>query len=177
MRKVVAYELMSLDGVAERPDDFITEWDDAMDANLAEAIADQDAVILGPRSYSEWVGFWPTSEIQPFSDFINAVTKYVAAPAPLSPAWANATAIDGDVVEFVAELKTRPGGTIGVHASLSVARTLLLAGLVDELRLVIAPVVVGSPQRLLDGLPRLQLELLRSATSPTGHLLVDYRVL
>jgi dihydrofolate reductase len=62
-RKVVVYELLSLDGVAENCDEFITDWDDAMDANLADAIGSQDAVILGRRSYDEWSGFWPKSDI------------------------------------------------------------------------------------------------------------------
>ena len=75
MRKVVVYELVSLDGVAEDPDGFIVDWDDAMDANLAAVIATQDAVILGRRSYTEWAQFWPDSQIQPFAAFINGVTK------------------------------------------------------------------------------------------------------
>lgn len=177
MRKVVAYELLSLDGVAEGPDGFITDWDDAMDVNLATLIATQDAVILGRRSYDEWAEFWPGSEIQPFATFVNGVAKYVATSAPLEREWANTTVIDGDLVEFVRDLKDRPGGDIGVHASISVARTLLAAGVVDELRLVIAPMIAGSGQRLLDGLPSIRLESIRSVTSPSGHLLVDYRVI
>ena len=120
MRKVVAYELLSLDGVAEEPDGFITAWDDAMDANLAAVIAAQDAVILGRRSYDEWAEFWPGSEIEPFATFINAVPKYVATSTPLVREWANARAIDGELVEFVRDLKDRSGGDIGVHASISV---------------------------------------------------------
>ena len=177
MRKVVAYELLSLDGVAEDPDGFITDWDDAMDANLAAVIAAQDAVILGRRSYDEWAEFWPGSEIEPFATFINGVAKYVATSTPLEREWANATAIDGGLVEFVRDLKERPGGDIGVHASISVAQALLAAGVVDELRLVIAPTIAGSGRRLLDGLPPIRLESIRSVTSPSGHLLVDYRVL
>ena len=177
MRKVVVYELLSLDGVAEDPDSFIVDWDEAMDANLAAVIAGQDAVILGRRSYGEWAEFWPRSEIQPFATFINGVEKYVAASAPLQPQWAHATAVDGGLVEFVRDLKARPGGDIGVHASISVAQALLAAGVVDELRLVIAPRIAGRGRRLLDGLPSIQLGSIRSSTSPTGHLLVDYRVI
>jgi dihydrofolate reductase len=176
VRKVVVYELLSLDGVAEDPDVFITDWDDLMDANLAAVIAAQDAVILGRRSYSEWAEFWPDSKIQPFATFINGVAKYVATSAPLQQDWANTSAIDGGLVEFVRDLKGRPGGDIGVHASISVAQALLAADIVDELRLVIAPRIAGSGRRLLDGLPPIRLESIRSATSPTGHLLVDYRV-
>ena len=77
MRKIVVYELVSLDGVAEDPDTFFAEWDEAMDANLAAVIEKQDTVILGRRSYAEWAQFWPSSQIQPFATFINGVTKYV----------------------------------------------------------------------------------------------------
>jgi dihydrofolate reductase len=177
VRKLVVYELLSLDGVAESPDNFITEWDDAMDANLAAVIATQDAVILGRRIYDEWAEYWPASEIEPFATFINGVAKYVATSAPLNQEWANSTAMDGGLVEFVQDLKDRPGGDIGVHASISVAQTLLAADVVDELRLVIAPRIADSGRRLLDGLPSRSLESIRSATSPTGYLLVDYRVI
>jgi dihydrofolate reductase len=177
VRKVVAYELLSLDGVAEKPDGFFTDWDDAMEANLAAVIAPQDAVILGRRSYDEWAEFWPGSGIEPFATFINEVPKHVATSTPLSREWANASVVDGDLVEFVQALKDRPGGDIGVHASISVARTLLAAGVVDELRLVIAPTIAGSGRRLLEELPAARLEAIRSTTSPTGYLLVDYSVI
>ena len=175
MRKVVVYELLSLDGVAEAPDTFFG-WDDAIDAKLAAVIATQDAVILGRRNYDEWARFWPGSDIEPFATFINGVTKYVATSTPLDRDWANATVIDGGLVDFVRDLKQQPGGDIGVHASISVAQALLAADVVDELRLVIAPTIVGRGRRLLDGVPSIQLESIRSEISPTGHLLVDYRV-
>jgi dihydrofolate reductase len=177
VRKIVVYELLSLDGVAEDPDQFFTDWDDAMQANLAAVIARQDAVILGRRSYEEWARFWPGSEIEPFATFINGVAKYVATGAPLDREWANASAVDGGLVEFVRDLKNGAGGDIGVHASISVAQALLAADIVDELRLVIAPRIVGSGRRLLDGLPSLRLESIRSTASPTGYLLVDYRLI
>jgi dihydrofolate reductase len=176
MRKVVAYELLSLDGVAEAPDQFIADFDDAMAANLADVIAAQDAVVLGRRSYEEWARYWPGSPVEPFATFINGVRKYVATSTPLAPEWSNASAIDGGLVEFVRDLAAGSGGHIGVHASLSVVQTLLGASVVDELRLVIAPTVVGRGRRLLDGVPALQLESIASRTSPTGSLLVDYRV-
>ncbi len=176
MRKVVVYELLSLNGVAESPDSFITDWDDAMDANLAAVIAAQDAVILGHRSYDEWAEFWPGSDVEPFATFINGVAKFVAASAPLQREWANSTVVDGELAEFVRDLKARPGGDIGVHASISVAQALLAADVVDELRLVIAPKIAGSGRRLLDGLPSIQFESIRSSSSPSGYLLADYRV-
>lgn len=176
MRKIVVYELLSLDGVAEAPDSFFG-WDDALGARLAADIARQDAVILGRRSYTEWADFWPTSDIEPFATFINGVTKYVATSTPLDRDWANATAIDGGLVEFVRDLKQQPGGDVGVHASISVAQALLAANVVDELTLTIGPMIAGHGRRLLDGLPPIQLELVRSEISPTGYLIVDYRVI
>ena len=176
VRKIVVYELMSLDGVAERPETFFAEWDDAMDANLAAVIETQDAVILGRRSYTEWARFWPSSDIEPFATFINGVSKYVATSTPLDGDWANATAVDGGLVEFVRDLRQQPGGDVGVHASISVAQALLAADVVDELRLVVAPTIVGRGRRLLDGLPSMQFQPIRSELSPTGSLMVDYRV-
>ena len=175
-RKVVASYFLSLDGVGEAPDRFITAWDDETDARGAELIASQDAVILGRRSHDEWAEFWPDSEIQPFASFINAVPKYVATSTPLEREWNNSRVIDGGLVDFVRHLKGRPGGDIGVHASMSVTRSLLAAGVVDELRLVIAPTIAGGGQRLFDGVPPIRVETIRSTASPSGHLLVDYRV-
>jgi dihydrofolate reductase len=176
VRKVVAYELLSLDGVAEDPDEFFTDWDDAMDANLGAVIATQDCVLLGRRSYEEWARFWPDSDIEPFATFINRVQKYVATSRPLERTWGTTRVVDGDLVQFVRELKNQGGGDIGVHASISVAQALLAAGVVDELKLVIAPTIAGSGRRLLDGLPAIRLESIGTTTSPTGHLLLDYRV-
>ena len=177
MRKIVVYELLSLDGVAEDPDGFFADWDDVMDANLAAVIATQDAVILGRRSYAEWANFWPTSPIEPFATFINGVAKHVATSTPLDRDWANATALDGGLVKSVRDLKQERAGDIGVHASISVAQALFAAGVVDELRLVVAPRIAGRGRRLLDGLPSIQLESIQCEISPTGYLLVGYRVL
>jgi dihydrofolate reductase len=176
-RRVVAGHFLSLDGVAEAPDRFITAWDDETDASGARLIATQDAVVLGRRTYDEWAEFWPDSEIEPFASFINAVPKYVATSTPLEQEWNRARAIDGGLVEFVRHLKGLEGGDIGVHGSISVTRTLLAAGVVDELRFVIAPTIAASGQRLFDGLPPIRLETIRSTGSPSGHLLVDYRVI
>jgi dihydrofolate reductase len=177
VRKVVVYELLSLDGVAERPDEFFRDWDEVMVANLGAVIAAQDQVILGRRSYDEWAEFWPGSDIEPFATFINGVAKHVVTSTPLDRSWANATVVDGELVEYVRDLSNQPGADIGVHASISVAQALLAAGVVDELRLVIAPTIVGRGRRLLDGLPAIRLESIRSTTSPAGYLLADYRVI
>ncbi len=176
MRKVVAYELLSFDGVAEAPDEFITDFDDAMEENLARVIASQDTVLLGHRTYDEWAAFWPTSDIEPFASFINSVEKFVAASSvPRSP-WTNAKTMEGDLPEFVTGLKQQAGGDIGVHGSIELCQSLLEAGLVDELRLVIAPVLSMQGRKLFDrGLPS-RLTRTRMVASPSGYLLLDYQV-
>ena len=175
-RKVVAGHFLSLDGVAEAPDRFLTAWDDETDAAGVELIASQDTVVLGRRSYDEWAEYWPGSDIEPFATFINAVPKHVATSTPLTRAWNDAHVIEGGLAEFVRELKSRPGGDIGVHGSISVAQALLTAGVVDELRLVVAPAIAGTGRKLLDGLPPIRLTPIRSVVSPRGHLILDHRV-
>jgi dihydrofolate reductase len=174
VRKVVVYTLLSLDGVAESPEQFVTDFDDAMEENLAEVIGSQDAVLLGRRMYDEWSQYWPSSDIEPFASFINSVRKYVATSRPLEGDWPNASAIDGDLPEFVTRLRQEPGGDIGVHGSISVAQQLLEAGLVDELRLVVAPAVEITGRRLFERGTPARLTLSRSVASPSGSVLLTY---
>jgi dihydrofolate reductase len=177
MRKVVVYTLVSVDGVAEAPETFVLDFDEVMEANLTEVIEAQDVVVLGRVMYDEWANYWPSSEDQPFADFINGVRKYVATSTPLTTEWTNAEAVRGPVEDFVRDLRSDEGGHIGVHGSISLVQSMLTSGLVDELHLVIAPAVVGSGRRLfVDELTDLRLELLRSRSTPSGSLLVAYRV-
>ena len=177
MRKLVVYTLLSVDGVAESPERHFFDFDDEMYAGLRRVIEAQDAVLLGRRMYDEWAGHWPTSDDEPFAGFINGVQKYVATSTQPQTPWANTTVIDGPVDDFVLRLKGQPGGDIGVHGSIELARSLFRSGLVDELRLVIAPVVAGTGRKLFDGEERQRrLELLRSVATPSGGVLVDYCV-
>ena len=176
MRKVVAYELLSLDGVAEEPQEFITSWDAVMDDNLGRVIATQDAVLLGRRTYDHWAAYWPPSDIEPFAGFINGVAKFVATSTAPEATWANSTVIDGGVPEFVTELKGGSGGDIGLHGSIRLTQSLLEAGLVDELRLVIAPALRTRGRRLFEGVSPRRLTMTRSVATPTGHLLLDFQV-
>jgi len=176
VRKIVAYELLSLDGVAEQPDEFVTEFDDAMRENLGRVIAAQDAVLLGRRTYDDWAGFWPTSNIEPFASFINGAEKFVVTSTRPVDSWANTTIVDGDLFEFVTNLRQRTGGDIGVHGSITLTQSLLEEGLIDELRLVIAPALHMHGRKLLDrGLSR-RLTLTRHIASPSGYLLLDFQV-
>jgi len=176
VRKIVAYELLSLDGVVEQPDEFITDFDDAMRENLGRVIAAQDTVLLGRRTYDDWAAFWPASDIEPFASFINGVEKFVVTSTKPGDSWANTTVVDGDLLEFLTGLRQRTGGDIGVHGSVTLTQSLLEQGLVDELRLVIAPALHMHGRKLFDrGLPK-RLTLTRHITSPSGYLLLDFQV-
>lgn len=186
MRKIVLYTLMSLDGAVDEPGRYFThglehdqtpEFDAVMDENEARITASQDAVLLGRGMYDEWSRFWPTVENQPFAEFINEVKKYVVTSTPLTGEWHNAEAVSGPIEELVSDLKARPGGDIGVHGSIQLAQSLLAAGLVDELEVVVGP-SFGFPGRRL--FPEVdaarQLELLSATPTPSGSLLLRYRV-
>ena len=177
MRPVVLYTLLSLDGVAESPDQFVFDWDDRLDANLADVIAEQDAVLLGHQMYDEWAGYWPTSDVEPFASFINNTQKHVFTSRELTSEWANTTAVKDPAADFVTTLKQGDGGDLGIHGSITLARSLLHADLVDEIRLVVAPTIANSGRRLFghaDGRPR-RLELVDNRRSPGGALLLTYR--
>ena len=185
MRKLVLYTLMSLDGAVDEPGRYFThglehdqlpEFDAVMDENEARITGSQDAVLLGRGMYDEWSRFWPTVEDQPFAEFINGVKKYVVTSTPLAAEWNNAEAVSGPIEDLVRDLKARPGGDIGVHGSIQLAQSLLAAGLVDELEVVVGPSFGFPGRRLFPDVdaPR-QLHLLSATPTPSGSLLLRYR--
>jgi dihydrofolate reductase len=175
VRKVVLYELMALDGVAEEPGDWMFDVDDDVFDNLAEVISSQTDVLLGRGTYDYWVDYWPTSDVEPFAGFINAVPKHVFTSTPLSGPWAGAVAVEDRAEDHVARLKTGRGGDIGVHGSITLAQSLLCAGLVDEMRLVVVPTVAHHGRRLFGGGPApRRLDLLAARPSATGNLFLHY---
>lgn len=178
MRKLVVAEYLSLDGVAERPDEFVfvSDFDDSMEEDSARTLSTQDTVLLGRRTYDDWAAFWPTSEIEPFASFINGVQKFVATSTPLELSWLNTSVIDGDLVEFVTDLKQQSGNDIGVGGSITLVQSLLAAGLVDELRLVVAPVLHMRGRKLFDKGLATRLTLTREVRSAAGYLMLDYEV-
>lgn len=143
----------------------------------ARMIRDQDAVLLGRGRCDEWLRSWPTSGEQPVADFINGVTKYVITSRPLTTIWGDAEAVAGPVDAFLGELKTRPGGDIGVHGSVELARSLLAARLVDELQLAVGPVLDPVGRRLFDRVAdRTLLHLRDATTTPSGTVWLTYRI-
>jgi dihydrofolate reductase len=146
-----------------------------MRENLRRVISTQDTVILGRKTFEDWARFWPSSRIEPFASFINGVEKFVATSSPLGLEWTNVSVVKGPLAEHVVQLKAKTGGDIGLHGSIAVTQSLLRAGLVDELRLVIAPATQGKGRKLFEEcLPR-RLTLTRTVTSPSGYLLLDFQ--
>lgn len=184
MRKVVLYTLMALDGAVDHPEVYfapepgdVPVFDDEMAQFERETIEAQDAVLLGRRMYDEWSRYWPTAPHEPFASFINTVQKYVVTSTPLANGWTNAEGVTGPVERVVRDLKSTQGKDIGVHGSIDLAQSLLAAGLVDELRLVVAPAIGFEGRRLFpdgDGVRRLHLLDTRSTSS--GSLLLTYRI-
>lgn len=187
MRKIVQYTLMSLDGAVDDPGRYFPATDPTVggppvfDPTLveleAQLIARQDDVLLGRNMFDEWSGYWPTSGEQPFADFINGVRKHVVTSTPLTRSWPGAEAVHGPIDAIVRELRNGPGGDIGVHGSITLARSLLAAGLVDELHLAVGPVLDPVGRRLFEGLTDLRRMSLISATpTPSGAVWLAYRI-
>jgi dihydrofolate reductase len=181
MRKVVLYTLMSADGTVEEPPRYFPHFDQETDAYEASVIGAQDTVLLGRRTYDQWSRYWPTSDNQPFADFINNVGKYVFTSSPPTTSWTNTTVATGTPADLVAQLKAHSGGDIGVHGSITLARSMLRSGLVDQLSLAIAPTLSGIGRRLFDADlfgddNARSLQLLHATATSSGGLLLDYQL-
>jgi dihydrofolate reductase len=183
---IVLYTLVSLDGATEDPHRYFPEtpdrpgapvFDDDLGRHETEMLARQTAVLLGRRTYDQWSRYWPTSDEQPFADFINTVPKYVVTSTPLTGEWANARRVSGALADVVAAVKTQTDGDVGVHASITLAKALLAAGLVDELCLAVGRVLDPVGPRLFDELPEpVELSLLEAAPTASGSLWLRYRL-
>src|SRR5206468_2423250 len=153
-------------------------FDDEMGAALGKMLEQQDAVLLGRVTFREWAGYWPTSTDEPFASWINSTPKYVASTTLDSvDDWANSTLIRGSVAEFVANLKRQKGGTIGTAGSPTLVRRLIEHGLVDELTLMISPVVAGGGRARLfpEDSPLRAFELVEAQPTSSGALIATYR--
>jgi dihydrofolate reductase len=180
VRKVVAVELVSLDGVIESPSEWAFSYsDDEMQEENATGMAASDALLLGRKTYEEFVVFWPHQPGgTPMVDYINSVPKYVVSTTLEGPLeWNNSHLIPGDrFSERIAELKQEPGKNITVTGSIDLVRSLHRAGLLDELRLAVIPVVLGGGRRLFEGWgDTTELKLVDSKTFGTGAVSLAYR--
>lgn len=141
-------------------------------------MANTGAFVLGRKTYEVFAAYWPTAkeEVGEFADLMNEMPKYVASRTLRPPlSWQNSTLLEGDLGETISALKQEEGKDLQVIGSGNLAASLMRLGMVDELRLMIHPLVLGSGKRLFpDGLPRIPLRLLDSKTTSTGVLIVTY---
>lgn len=180
MRKLVAVELVSLDGVMEAPEEWAFSYsDDEMEEANASGMAASDALLLGRVTYEQMAAYWPEQPGgTPMVDYINSVQKVVVSGTLDEPLeWNNSTLIQDNVAGEISRLKRQPGEDITVIGSAVLARLLIKAGLLDELRLMVHPVVLGGGKRLFEaGGDQAVLELVGSETFGTGVLSLTYRL-
>ena len=145
---------------------------------VEDAYQRADAFLFGRRTYELFAGYWGVMEPDsgPIADALNTRPKYVASTSLTDPRWAETTVLSGDLAAAIAELKTGPGGELQVHGSGTLIRWLLENDLVDEMSLLIVPVVVGQGARLFphDG-PDMAFDLVESRAFPKGITLQVYR--
>ena len=181
MRKITAGLFISLDGVVEAPDQwhfpyFNEEMGAAVDATLGAA----DTVLFGRKTYDSFAGAWPEREAAGgedagFAKTLGDARKIVVSNQKLEFTWRNSEQLEGDLVEAVTALKNEPGGNIALSGSVSVARQLLAAGLLDELHLLVHPIAVRKGMRLFDEAETpFPLKLISSETFKTGVLNLVY---
>ena len=181
MRKVVSWLFISLDGVVEapgewqRPDDF----DETMIADLEAQTAAEDTMLMGRVTYQEWEPYWPTSTDEPYASHINNMPKYVVSTT-LDKAewgkWEKPTLIKGNLAMEINKLKQQPGKNISVGGSPTLVRSLLQENLLDELLLMIHPVVVGKGKHLFtEDVSLKRLKLVDSKVTGTGVVIVAYQ--
>jgi dihydrofolate reductase len=180
MRKVVASELVSLDGVMGSPQEWAFSYsDDEMEQANASGMAASDALLLGRATYQEFASYWPyqNSANQPYTDYLNSTPKFVVSTTLEEPLeWQNSTLIKGNLAEEITELKRLPGKDITIIGSAALVQSLLADGLLDELRLMVHPLVLGGGKRIFeDGGDQKALELLDSKSFATGVLYLTYR--
>ena len=179
MRKVSAWLFMSLDGVVEAPN----EWQfDVMDDEMLSDIISQsdaeDAIVMGRVTYQDFAPFWPTSTDEPFASHINNVPKYVVSTTLDEVEWGNwdkPTLIKGNLGKEINKLKQQSGKNIGVSGSPTLVRSLLQEGLLDELKLMIHPVLVGHGKRFFNDGDLKRLKLVDSKVTGTGVVILTYQ--
>jgi dihydrofolate reductase len=135
-------------------------------------------LLLGRRTYDLWSGFWPKAPGSPMGDTLNAATKYVATHRPDSLEWGPCEGVGPDLAAGVQRLKTQPGADMILWGSSTLTSTLLEQGLVDEMLLIVYPVLIGAGKCFFaEGTPARSFELTGTQTSPTGVMLNSYKVI
>jgi dihydrofolate reductase len=183
MARIIVTEFVSLDGVMEDPggaEDFeYGGWTFEIERGEGDKFkldetAESDALLLGRVTYEGFAAAWPSREGE-FADKFNNMPKYVVSSKLDQPEWNNTTVLKGDVVEAVRTLKREQDGNVVVHGSRQLAQTLLEHDLVDELRLMVFPIVLGRGKRLFDETrDKKRLKLVESRTVGDGVVILRY---
>jgi dihydrofolate reductase len=189
MRKLVVNTFATLDGVMQAPGGpeedptggfehggwSVGYWDDAMGQWMAEFMGKPFDLLLGRKTYEIFAAYWPHARDQPGAEQLNAARKYVASQTLESLEWENSQLLEGEVADAVARLKEQDGPEVQVHGSSDLIQTLLGHELVDEFRVWIFPVLLGTGKRLFGvGTVPAGLELVDSKTSTTGVAFLTY---
>jgi dihydrofolate reductase len=180
MRKLVITQNMTVDGSIEMLDDWFDprlQDEDVLEESHRQD-AEADALLVGRQTFEDFRSYWPAQadDATGVTDYLNRVAKYVVSSTVDDPQWANSTVLRGDPVESVRALKSDPGKDIVLTGSISLAHTLITAGVVDEFRLFVYPVVQGRGRPLFPaGTARKNLRLLDHPRSfRSGIVLLRY---
>jgi dihydrofolate reductase len=176
---VVSGLFISLDGVTESPNEWQFDvFDEDMIAAMTDHLNAEDTILLGRVTYQEWAPYWPTSTDEPYASHINTTPKYVVSTTLDTVEWGkyqNINLIKGNITDAIAKLKQQSGKNIGVAGSPTLVRSLLQADLLDELTLMIHPVVAGKGKRLFEGESVLRrLKLVASKITKSGVSILTY---
>jgi dihydrofolate reductase len=190
MRRIIVTNHLTLDGVMQGPatpeedtrDGFeaggwgVPGNDEVMAREMAKGMAAGGPLLLGRRTYEAFYAFWPHQTDNPYTDLLNRAEKYVASTTLSEPLpWSNSILLKGDVAAAVADVKRQPGNDIGVLGSGELIQTLMRHDLVDEYKLLIHPLVLGTGRRMFrDGGPPSSLRLADSVTTTTGVVIATY---
>ena len=182
MRKIRIFEHISLDGVIEHDEDYTYgAWTapyrtPAGMASLLEAYGTNFDLLLGRRTYDAWSGFWPNAGDFPMANAINTATKYVATHRPENLEWGPVKDLGENIIEGLRKLKSTDGPDLVLSGSTSLTSLLLHAGLIDDVILIVYPVLLGKGKRLFtDSVDARELEFVSTLTTPTGVLLNTYK--
>ena len=165
---------ISLDGVIEAPETWhFPYFDDQMGAVVGELMNDSDATLIGRRTYDEFAAYWPNADpSDPFTAVMNGARKYVVSTTLTEPTWENTSVITGDVAAELTKLKADT--RLGTTGSATLVRWLLEQGLIDELHLLVHPIVVGHGKKLFADGATVPLRLVSSTTFDSGVLHLVY---
>jgi dihydrofolate reductase len=182
MRKIRIFEHMSLDGVIEHDENYeYAAWTTPYRtqeglASLLEAYGTGFDLLLGRRTYDAWSGFWPTAGNFPMANALNAATKYVATHRPDGLEWGPSIYLGDNAIEGIRSLKSTSGPDLIISGSASLTSVLLHEGLVDELVLIVYPVLLGRGKRLFtNSFDGRELAFVSTQTTPTGVQLNTYK--